>query len=90
MAGMGEKLGMDPQIGQPARWGLCQEPFFSRAATLSIAVEDFAKGCHVRGPPQEAYAGRTWTDVGSVRVVWVEFSPAGCTLIRIAATLEYE
>jgi hypothetical protein len=40
--------------------------------------------------PQEAYAGRTWTCVGSVRVVLVEFSHAGCTSIRIAATLGYE
>jgi hypothetical protein len=40
--------------------------------------------------PQEAYAGRTWTGVGSIRVVLVEFSPAGCTSIRIAVTLGYE
>jgi hypothetical protein len=26
-------------------------PFFSRAVALSIAVEDFVKGCHVRGMP---------------------------------------
>jgi hypothetical protein len=48
------------------------------------------KGCHVRGPPQEAYTGRTWTGVGNVRVVLVGFSPAGCTSIRIAVTLGYE
>jgi hypothetical protein len=40
--------------------------------------------------PQEAYTERTWTDVGSIRVVLVGFSPAWCTLIRIAATLGYE
>jgi hypothetical protein len=40
--------------------------------------------------PQEAYAGRTWTGVGSIRVMLVGFSPAGCTSIRIAATLGYE
>jgi hypothetical protein len=40
--------------------------------------------------PQEAYAGRTWTGVESVRVVLVRFPPAGCTSIRIAATLGYE
>jgi hypothetical protein len=39
---------------------------------------------------QEAYAGRTWTDVESVRVMLVGFSPTGCTSIRIAATLGYE
>jgi hypothetical protein len=31
--------------------------------------------------PQEAYVRRTWTGVGSVRVVLVGFSPAGCTSI---------
>jgi hypothetical protein len=34
-----------------AHWGLCREPFFSGAVALSIAVEDFTKGCHVRGLP---------------------------------------
>jgi hypothetical protein len=40
--------------------------------------------------PQEAYTGRAWTGVGSVRGVLVGFSPAGCTSIRIATTLRYE
>jgi hypothetical protein len=31
--------------------------------------------------PQEAYARRTWTVVGSLRVVLVGVSPAGCTSI---------
>jgi hypothetical protein len=26
---------------------LCQEPFFSRAVALSIAVDDFMKGCYM-------------------------------------------
>jgi hypothetical protein len=39
---------------------------------------------------QEAYVGRTWTDMWSIRVVLVGFSPAGCTSIRIATTLGYE
>jgi hypothetical protein len=55
-------MGVDPRIGQSARWGLCQEPFFSGAAALSIAVEDFVKGCHVRGPP-----------AGSVRRAYVDW-----------------
>jgi hypothetical protein len=62
MAGSGEKLGMDTRIGQPTRWGLCEETFFSGAVALSIAVEDFAKGCHVRGLP-----------TGSVRRVYVDY-----------------
>jgi hypothetical protein len=39
---------------------------------------------------QEAYVGRTWTDVESLRGVLVRFSPAGCTSIRITVTLGYE
>jgi hypothetical protein len=49
MATLGEKLGTNPQIGQPACCGLCREPFFSGAVTLSIVVDDFMKGCHVCG-----------------------------------------
>jgi hypothetical protein len=40
--------------------------------------------------PQEVYIGHTWTGVGSVHVVLVGFSPAGCTLIWITVTLGYE
>jgi hypothetical protein len=40
--------------------------------------------------PQEAYTERTWTGTGSVHVVLIRFSPAGCTLTRIATTLGYE
>jgi hypothetical protein len=36
----GEKLGMDPQIGQPACCVLCREPFFSGAVTLSNSVDN--------------------------------------------------
>jgi hypothetical protein len=31
-----------------------------------------------------------WTGVGSVRVVSIEFSPAGYTSVRITVTLRYE
>jgi hypothetical protein len=47
LAGSGEKLGMNPQIGQPSYCGLCREPFFSGAVALSIAVDDGAKGCYM-------------------------------------------
>jgi hypothetical protein len=73
MAGTGEKLGMDPRIGQLARWGLCREPFFLGAAALSIAVEDFAKGLHVRG----SHAGSVcrayvdWRGKHTCHVGWV-------------------
>jgi hypothetical protein len=45
MTASGEKLGMDAQIGQSSCNGLCLKPFFSGAVALSIAVDDFAKGC---------------------------------------------
>jgi hypothetical protein len=62
MAGSREKLGMDPLIDQPSCCELCQEPFLSGAVTLSIVVDDFMKGCHVRGPP-----------IGSVRTTYVDW-----------------
>jgi hypothetical protein len=48
MVASGEKLGTDLWIGQPTCCGLCREPFFSGAVALSIAVDDFMKGCHVQ------------------------------------------
>jgi hypothetical protein len=35
-------------------------------------------------------ARRTWTAVGSLRVVLIGFPPVGCTSIRIIATIGYE
>jgi hypothetical protein len=46
LVGSGEKLGTDPQIGQLACCGLCQEPFFSGAVALLNVVDDFTKGCY--------------------------------------------
>jgi hypothetical protein len=45
MAVLGDKLGTNPWIGQPMCCGLGREPFFSGAVALSIAVDDFTKGC---------------------------------------------
>jgi hypothetical protein len=90
LAGSGEELGMDPQIGQPTCWRLCREPFFSGAVTLSNSVNDSRKVATYRNCPQEAYARRTWTGVGSIYVMLVGFSTVGCTSIRIAVTLGYE
>jgi hypothetical protein len=47
MAGSGEKLGMDPWIGQPSCCEICQAPFFSGAVALSITADDSAQGCHM-------------------------------------------
>jgi hypothetical protein len=90
MAGSGEKLGMNSQIGQPSCYILCWEPFFSGAVALFIIVDDFTKGCYVLTMWDtyglEWYADWAWDVCG----VLVRFSPAGCILIRIAAILGYE
>jgi hypothetical protein len=46
MAVLGQKLGTDPRIGQPTCCGLCRELFFSGVVALSIAIDDFIKGCY--------------------------------------------
>jgi hypothetical protein len=46
LAVLGEKPGMDPRIGQPSCWGLCQEPYFSGAVDLFKSIADFVKGCY--------------------------------------------
>jgi hypothetical protein len=48
MAAMGEKLGMNPRIGQPLRCRSGREPCFLRVVALSIVVDDYTKGCYVR------------------------------------------
>jgi hypothetical protein len=40
LVGSEEKLGMDLWIDQPTCCGLCREPFFSGAVTLSNFVDD--------------------------------------------------
>jgi hypothetical protein len=86
MAGSGEKLGTDPQIGQPARCELCREPFFREQWLYPSLLMTSQQVATYGDCPQEEYAGRMWTDVGNVRAMLVGFSPAGCTSIRIAAT----
>jgi hypothetical protein len=46
MTGSGDKLGTDLRISQSSCCELCWEPFFSGVVTLSIAVDDFMKGCY--------------------------------------------
>jgi hypothetical protein len=46
MVGLEEKLGTDPQIGQSLCCGLGRELFFSEAVALSIAIDNFVKGCY--------------------------------------------
>jgi hypothetical protein len=47
MAIAGEKLGMDPWVGQSVCCGLGRDTFFLGAVALSNDVDDIAKGCHV-------------------------------------------
>jgi hypothetical protein len=44
---LGEKLGTDPRIDQPACYGLYREPFFSGAVVMLNFVDDYVKGCHM-------------------------------------------
>jgi hypothetical protein len=65
-------------------------PFSREQWDLSKSIGASQKVATYGDRPQEAYARRMWTGVESVCVVLVRFSPAGCTSIRIAATLGYE
>jgi hypothetical protein len=68
---------MNPRIDQPTYCGLCREPFFLGTVTLSNSVGGSWKVAMYGDHPQEAYTGRTWTGVGSVRVMLVRFSLQG-------------
>jgi hypothetical protein len=82
--------GMDPWIDQSACCGLCRDPFSQEQWDLSKSDGVSRKVVTYGDRLQEAYAGCTWTDMGSVRVVLVGFIPAWYTSIQITVTLEYE
>jgi hypothetical protein len=87
LVGSGEKLGTDLWIGQPACCGLCEEPLFSEAVALLNSIDDYVKGCYTWITWDTYGRGHTWTK----RVAcWSNFSPVGCTSIRIDVTLRYE
>jgi hypothetical protein len=67
-----------------------ENPFSREQWDLSKSVVVPRKVAMYGDRPQEAYAGHTWTSMGSVCVMLVVFSPAGCTSIWIAVTLGYE
>jgi hypothetical protein len=46
MDSLGEKLGMDTQIGQSSCCGLGQEPFFSVVVVLLNSIDDYMNGCY--------------------------------------------
>jgi hypothetical protein len=81
LVGLGEKLSTDPRVGQPVCCGLCREPLFSGAVALLNSVDGSCKVAMYTDRPQEAYAGHTWTGIGSIRVMLVGFSPVRCTSI---------
>jgi hypothetical protein len=73
------------------RVGDCvRSPFSQEQRLCSSLLKTSQKVTTYGDPPQEAYAGRMWTGVESVRVVLVRFPPVGCTSIRIVVTLGYE
>jgi hypothetical protein len=54
LSSSGEKLGMDPRIGQSVCCGLCRESFFSGVVGYVQICRCLAKGCRVWGPPAES------------------------------------
>jgi hypothetical protein len=67
-----------------------ESPFSQEQWDLSKFISVSWKVATYRDRLQEVYVGRMWTGVGSVHVVLVGFSPAGCISIRIGVTVEYE
>jgi hypothetical protein len=67
-----------------------KSPFSREQWDLSKSIGASRKVATYGDRPQEAYAGRMWTGMGSVRVMLVWFSPTGCTSIQIAVSLRYE
>jgi hypothetical protein len=86
LVGLGEKLGTDPRIDRSACWGLCREPFFSRAVRSVQIYRWLAKDCYALtawdtyglGP----YADWAWDACD----VLVRFSRTGCISIWIIVT----
>jgi hypothetical protein len=87
---LGREIGYGPTDRSAGVLWIVSGALLSGAVTLSNFVGGSWNFATYGDRPQEAYAGRTWAGVGSVRVVLLGFSPAGRTSIRIAVTLEYE
>jgi hypothetical protein len=87
---LGEKLG-GGLTDHPAGLGFMSGALFLRSSRVRpTLLMTSQKVVTYVDCSQEAYAGCTWTSVGSVHVVCIGFFPAGCTSIQITATLRYE
>jgi hypothetical protein len=72
---------------------LCDRPVDRSVGVLGIMLRTlFLRSSRVRPTLLMARERlpRTWTGVGSVRVVCIGFFPVGCTSIQIIVTLGYE
>jgi hypothetical protein len=87
---LGKKLG-DGLVDYSVGLGFVSGALFLRSSRVrpTLLMTSQKVATHV-DCSQEAYAGCTWTSVGSVHVVCIGFFPAGCTSIQITATLGYE
>jgi hypothetical protein len=64
---------MDPRISQPACCGLCQEPFFSGAVTLSSTVDN-VRMVAICGPREiRMVLDHTRTERGKCVTCWSGF-----------------
>jgi hypothetical protein len=68
---------MNPWIDQPVCGGLCREPFFSGAVTLSSAVDD-VRMVSICGPRKmRMVMDHTWTERGKHVACWSDFPLQG-------------
>jgi hypothetical protein len=70
---LGRETGYGPVDRSASVLGIVSEALFLGAVTPSNSVSGSCKVATYGDRPQEVYAGRTWTGVGSVRVVLVGF-----------------
>jgi hypothetical protein len=70
---VGDKLGMDPWIGQPACCELCQKPFFSGVVDLFESIDDRTKVA-ICGPCEiRMVIDHTLTECGKRVACWSGF-----------------
>jgi hypothetical protein len=87
---LGRETGYGPADRSAGAMGIVSGALFLGSSDSVQLCRRLVEGCHVRGPPAESIrqAYVDWCGKRTCRVDRV--SPAGYTLIRIAATLGYE